>query len=758
MSEHCLQGIFEAVSSMCEWEKIDNLMKNRTQENHVWSDAWQDWIVPYRCNAYVHMLTNTCNLAVVQKGVQNIQSWMDKCNNWEHMKLLIGEDLVIFQITNNPNKASNLLNELLDKVGEQWVTLNPLCTELRMRMLEKLQEINDIDASLKVLTHINDRDLGADKMTALLNFWSTKTPAPQDNLIQWNKLTAYRIYFSMMFNETYGRMMLDNDMDFKKDEILFRIRWVCYQLLLNIIDVALKQKHQYIAENHLHFLQGQDFLPVDLKIRLKLLNTKYMSLCADFETNVYTKMDFYKESWVKSHELLFEGDIDSEINIALSEHIGVLAASIERLSRKDEFSSKLFDEDGRFQEIPLYIHTMSQFVDLDNMREHLLKHSSRSLTCCLDKVTDASSHKIGEHYYSLAKHYYDQLTSNTRIENVFQNFMLAVLKAMYHGYHEAMHYFPCLLQPRQLLSNEIVQDIFTDECKKLPVWLFLRWRDLLFSHLSTSITNMIAPIIEKLAETYPDPVAYTYHLAIERNPALLCNNRTLKIRALLGNKMHEVEQFLRAIQYVTQPELYLKYYLNEATKDLVEGKVTALESLLQKVYPPISAATAINENNPGPGNIYKKIVKYENMIRNLNLEDHDATKKTIQCIKQSLERSLKQYTNKSKLKEYSPFLHKYLNGSIEIPGQYTGNRESMPQYHVKIMRVEPIVKIMQSLRKPIRISMIGDNGREYKFLVKFGDDLTTDHSLQQLYANMNRTLHNDLVCRQRRLAVDTYEV
>lgn len=138
-------------------------------------------------------------------------------------------------------------------------------------------------------------------------------------------------------------------------------------------------------------------------------------------------------------------------------------------------------------------------------------------------------------------------------------------------------------------------------------------------------------------------------------------------------------------------------------------------------------------------------------------------------IKQSLDKSLNKRLEKiskrgakiynSQLKNYSPFLHNYTGGNIlEIPGQYSGNKEPMPCCHVKIARFGPDVAIMPSLRKPIRISMIGDNGREYKFLIKFGEDLTIDRGLQQLYATMSRTLRNDASCSQRHLDIDTYEV
>jgi len=271
------------------------------------------------------------------------------------------------------------------------------------------------------------------------------------------------------------------------------------------------------------------------------------------------------------------------------------------------------------------------------------------------------------------------------------------------------------------------------------------------------------PIIKRLAKAYPDAIIYNYYLTAERNPSILEDVNIQQIRSLLHDKAKEYERFLQAIQYVVQPQLYLKHYLD---KVMNSGNTTTIESLLQRVYPN-SSTGAIERKNPRPGAIFKEIAEYENVIRFLNPDDLDVRKgmtklkgiqlKLIESIqRQNNRNNRKRSTNE--LKNYSPFLYEYVSGSIEIPGQYTDDREPIPRYHVRIARFEPQVEVMQSLRKPIRISIIGDNGKEYKFLVKFGEDLTIDRGLQQLYSTMNRTLRNDPSCRQRRLAIDTYEV
>ncbi|XP_071565051.1 DNA-dependent protein kinase catalytic subunit [Temnothorax nylanderi] len=747
IKEHCLQGLLEAANNLCDWSAIDRLVKGRAKNGNlsdIWNDAWKDWMIPYACDAYVHMLENG-DWASSSNDMRTIQSWTYDQNKLQHLMPATGENLVIFLLKTDDRsvkKATDLLNDLLDMTGKQWVGLNPLCTELGIRKLFKLQVMNDLDASLKVLRCANR----ADKMTTLLNFWSRKAPTIRDNLIQWNKLAAYRAYSSMLFQDNC-----------RNPNQLYQIN---YRLRLDIIDAALSQKHRYIAEKNLkHANEYLNYISeMDVrrqKLSLAWLEARIKCLCADVEMDVSKKMNNYTASWESSHELLMSEELDADMSTAIKEHIGTMASKIESLSREnDAFASTLASNTILHKDIG------TTSTDLDNIREHLLSYSLNNLQSCCKNVTTAS---VGEHYCALARHCYSRLKStDADNDEIFKKFLFSTLRSMSHDYLEATHYFPCLLRPKRLQDDE-TRATFVQECAKLRPWLFLRWRDMLFSHLGTaSISTAIIPIVERLAETYPDAIAYTYHLTVERNPGILQDEKVQRIRSLLRDKAEEYERFVRAIQYVAQPKLYLKHYLDEAMRDLSRGKATAIESLLRKVYPNSSVTEG---RNPRPGAIFNKdIADYESKIRALDPNNRDTARDGIRKLKERLIESIRMDKNTryaSKLKAYSPFLHEYVGGSgggIEIPGQYTGDREPVPRYHVRIARFEPQVEVMQSLRKPIRIGMMGDNGREYKFLVKFGEDLTIDRGLQQLYSTMNRTLRNDPGCRQRRLAIDTYEV
>jgi len=62
------------------------------------------------------------------------------------------------------------------------------------------------------------------------------------------------------------------------------------------------------------------------------------------------------------------------------------------------------------------------------------------------------------------------------------------------------------------------------------------------------------------------------------------------------------------------------------------------------------------------------------------------------------------------------------------------------------------------MRNPIKITMIGNNGEKYNFLIKFGEDLRQDQRIQQLHKVINDSLSNNAYCCDRQLSLLTYIV
>jgi DNA-dependent protein kinase catalytic subunit len=65
---------------------------------------------------------------------------------------------------------------------------------------------------------------------------------------------------------------------------------------------------------------------------------------------------------------------------------------------------------------------------------------------------------------------------------------------------------------------------------------------------------------------------------------------------------------------------------------------------------------------------------------------------------------------------------------------------------------------MSSLRKPIKITILGNDSREYPFLIKFGEDIRQDQRIQQIFSLMNNIFSSDTSVSGRELSILTYQV
>ncbi|ESO90586.1 hypothetical protein LOTGIDRAFT_176804, partial [Lottia gigantea] len=95
---------------------------------------------------------------------------------------------------------------------------------------------------------------------------------------------------------------------------------------------------------------------------------------------------------------------------------------------------------------------------------------------------------------------------------------------------------------------------------------------------------------------------------------------------------------------------------------------------------------------------------------------------------------------------------------LEIPGQYDGLSKPLPEYHVKVAGFDERVLVMSSLRRPKRITIRGNDEKDYHYLVKGGEDLRQDARIEQLFVIMNKVFDKDPVCRHRKLHLKTYQV
>ena len=66
--------------------------------------------------------------------------------------------------------------------------------------------------------------------------------------------------------------------------------------------------------------------------------------------------------------------------------------------------------------------------------------------------------------------------------------------------------------------------------------------------------------------------------------------------------------------------------------------------------------------------------------------------------------------------------------------------------------------ILGSLRRPVKIGIVGSNAKSYKYLMKFGEDLRQDERIESLFEAANSTLDANPETRKRGMRIKTYKV
>ena len=108
---------------------------------------------------------------------------------------------------------------------------------------------------------------------------------------------------------------------------------------------------------------------------------------------------------------------------------------------------------------------------------------------------------------------------------------------------------------------------------------------------------------------------------------------------------------------------------------------------------------------------------------------------------------------KLELRHVSPALTGAKNLRLAVPGTYRTRRDV-----IHIGSFYPSVDIITSKQRPRRMTIVGTDGLEYRFLLKGHEDLRQDERVMQLFGLINVCLDNDRWTRSRGLNIVRYSV
>ena len=105
------------------------------------------------------------------------------------------------------------------------------------------------------------------------------------------------------------------------------------------------------------------------------------------------------------------------------------------------------------------------------------------------------------------------------------------------------------------------------------------------------------------------------------------------------------------------------------------------------------------------------------------------------------------------LSQCSPALQRARNLSLQIPGSYRVDGS-----YVRIEKFIPKVQVITSKQRPRKITLRGNDGKDYVFLLKGHEDLRQDERVMQLFGLVNALLARDRRTNQYDLNIKRYAI
>ncbi|RYG70459.1 hypothetical protein EON64_00075 [archaeon] len=292
---------------------------------------------------------------------------------------------------------------------------------------------------------------------------------------------------------------------------------------------------------------------------------------------------------------------------------------------------------------------------------------------------------------------------------------------------------------------------YLEQLLQIPAWCYLRFSAQLMGSLDLSCGDVVYPIVLHIAKTYPHALHYSFRITCEVNSSISLNKaKYSQLHSLLANK--SIDDFVEALLACSHPELRFSDAVKSIDSLLAKNTNTNLTSavkqqvlnLLDEVY-----TFCLSQSWPRIGH---KIGKYNRhfakaLLPKVNsivgskresIFNKDVLGK-LKELRDATQNSMKHTSGRVSVAEFSEWLGDFDSTTLHIliPEQYT-IVHATPREPEVINTIAGELLVMESIRKPKRLSLVSNTGVGYRFLVKGGEDLRNDERIEQLFGLMNQ--------------------
>jgi len=697
-------------------------------------------------------------------------------------------------------RAQYFLRQSHQRFLSEWTQLPLLATGPRVRLLQSLQKLIEIGEF--VVTHPDTNpttggsvgeawDKMLDRASELLDSWSQRYPSRLDSVNVWDDIIMNRTFFLDNLNKSLSTRLgliekKVGERDMERQEKLIGVKSKAVKLCLEgyrrAAGAMVKVGNLTVAENYLSKARKLAAVSIEehqeqFLLQFSQYNIRYCK--AKKLQDDPTKAEAIwrlRDSLLKlDDELTDSGLADPDkVDPFLLFKFNRLQASVhvdlaEMLERDQKLgaagdSSKPSDLFGDAQDLFSEACRVFRVRAVTNPQERLRK-------------TSAKCHLL------YAAFCFKQITSHLRapdqIAQYALNYVESVFEAMEKNSTTARNEIPRVIElVAKCPPDSAAYAVFTQFTtrshagkSRLPEWMFLQWIPQMLSVLGEGQGPLVIPILESIAISYPQALYYPFQLSKEtirtQEPV---NHQALKYSDLLGNSLRIpiMDKFVEALDGMTDPDLKAKDFFGRYIKLLQKSKHQQALALYQEFYK--GCVQGVREHvGSAVGDAILKFSKQTKTFFDAGfggpLGEKVATMTPVEAdnLHKKLMTSLqKSKTGRSRLSVHSQWLADFTQSQftdyIELPGQYTGRERPQPENHVRVINFENNVTIMSSIRRPKALVIHGSDEKDYKFLVKGGEDLRLDQRIEQLFEAMNVCLRHDAKCAKRNFAVRTYQV
>ncbi|EUB58898.1 DNA-dependent protein kinase catalytic subunit [Echinococcus granulosus] len=385
------------------------------------------------------------------------------------------------------------------------------------------------------------------------------------------------------------------------------------------------------------------------------------------------------------------------------------------------------------------------------------------------------AHSPDEALLEVANFCSTRISEGGRNRDVYADiFTRSVLTAMRMGAKGGRIRFGRVLQVEVARCKSAPQHdpgVFCELTKHLPPWMFSQWFDRLLNAPLEGAACLVADILRRIAQRYSQALALPFRVLVtsacgwKHDGQSLVEQFAVKLTedgkgdaisvftelSSMLSKHVRLNRLLAELEYFDDPDIVFKDWASSYARKSIRSDcsnradlVTSCNSLLEHGFLRLHSAeissTPINANTGRQCavQILCDLVQQEfghdcKALQNITLHNFD-------CAIQRIISAYKPTTPKtSRMDQFSQWLVNFSpdeQDPIEMLGQCLDS-SSERQAVVTVERVDLNVKCLASLRRPKLVRLLGNDGHWRGWLVKGGEDLRQDTSIQRLLGFAN---------------------